>query len=414
MTENKTPKLDIADNGYPILYNWKEFVDENTVAVIDTDQTTFISASVSESVSLKITHKTDDVEFRKYFAITVYPQKDVNKDKRIDVVKNGATCKNKTLFWGSGRKAENIGGILLDINIKRASKGLEPYKKENFELETIQTPEPVEHLYHIIKSSLKAELEYLGITKYLPLISGSNNFRDSLVLPKPYKFNRKNTIRPVLLKEAREYVIKYHNGQIINGMETDDAVCQYGYKGYQDFLKTGKFSYIIVSQDKDSYSTSSLIFNNHKDSGKYKHPIPHLVQSGVGDLFMTGTKGDDVKGYGVKWLAYQTLMGDWGTDGYGSYQYFNHLTFGEKSAYVLLKPCKTEQECLQAVVNKYKEWFPEPFTFEQKDVDGNVLGVIQSDWLSFANTVFLAAYMKRINNDSTTFEKLLKHFKVDY
>ena len=107
-------------------------------------------------------------------------------------------------------------------------------------------------------------------------------------------------------------------------------------------------------------------------------------------------------------------MGDWGTDGYGSYQYFNHLTFGEKSAYVLLKPCKTEQECLQAVVNQYKEWFPEPFTFEQKDVDGNVLDVIQSDWLSFANTVFLAAYMKRINNDSTTFEKLLKHFKVNY
>ena len=123
MTENKTPKLNIADNGYPVLYNWKEFVDENTIAVIDLDQLIYISACAGESVNLKITHKTDDVEFRKYFAITVYPQKDINKDKRIDIVKNGATCKNKTLFWGSGRKAENIGGILLDINIKRASKG---------------------------------------------------------------------------------------------------------------------------------------------------------------------------------------------------------------------------------------------------------------------------------------------------
>ena len=111
MTENKTPKLNIADNGYPVLYNWKEFIDENTVAVIDLDQACFISASAAQSVSLKITHKTDDVEFRKYFAVTVYPQKDVNKDKRIDIIKNGATCKNKTLFWGSGRKAENIGGI---------------------------------------------------------------------------------------------------------------------------------------------------------------------------------------------------------------------------------------------------------------------------------------------------------------
>ena len=45
MTENKTPKLNIADNGYPVLYNWKEFVDENTVAVIDLDQLIYISLS---------------------------------------------------------------------------------------------------------------------------------------------------------------------------------------------------------------------------------------------------------------------------------------------------------------------------------------------------------------------------------
>ena len=50
MTENKTPKLNIADNGYPVLYNWKEFVDENTVAVIDLDQACFISACAGESV----------------------------------------------------------------------------------------------------------------------------------------------------------------------------------------------------------------------------------------------------------------------------------------------------------------------------------------------------------------------------
>ena len=48
MTENKTPKLNIADNGYPALYNWKEFIDENTVAVIDLDQLIYISACAGE------------------------------------------------------------------------------------------------------------------------------------------------------------------------------------------------------------------------------------------------------------------------------------------------------------------------------------------------------------------------------
>ena len=36
-----------------------------------------------------------------------------------------------------------------------------PNKKEDFDLETIQTPEPVENLYHIIKYSLKTEQECL-------------------------------------------------------------------------------------------------------------------------------------------------------------------------------------------------------------------------------------------------------------
>ena len=48
MTENKTPKLDIADNGYPILYNWKEFVDENTVGVIDKIQHDYDNNLITE------------------------------------------------------------------------------------------------------------------------------------------------------------------------------------------------------------------------------------------------------------------------------------------------------------------------------------------------------------------------------
>lgn len=384
-------ELNIEQEGYPVLHNWKDFVDENTVVVIDNDQLCFVLSSAMERTSIKATNINDSsVQF---------------------------ICKNKTEFWGGKKKV--IEGILGELNSSLPEE--EQYQREDFTIEEIQEPEPKENLFHTLKLKLLAEVAHLGLKKYQCFLGGKTNFRLDLKMPMPYKFKRKGTRRPVLLNDARDYILKHHNGVLIEGMESDDALCILGYQGYLDFLKTGKFSYIIAAQDKDSYGTPMLLFNNHLEDKRYKHPVPHFINSGVGKLFKiekekSGKTSIDYKGYGFKWLCWQMLMGDYQTDGYGPYQHFPNLkgSFGEATCYELLKDLTTEKECLEALVDQYKKWFPEEFEFEQKDLDENLIGIVKSDWLQWAETIFSCAYMKRKQNDTTTLEKLLKHFKVEY
>lgn len=362
---------------YPVCENWKDLIDENTIAIFDADQCTYVCAATNEERSVKITNKKTNEEF---------------------------ICKNKTEFFG--RKKTIIEGQLGDINILRSSKNLEPFTKEDFELEDIQTPNETHFVYHSIKSKLLADLEYLGLTKYKCFLGGKGNPRLDLEAPKQYKSSRKDLMRPLLLQEARDYILKHHNGTLVEGMECDDILTIYGYLGYLDYKKTGKFSYICVTFDKDQYSTPCLVFNNHKDGPKYRHPIPHLIDDSVGKVFKDDKS--KVHGYGFKWLCHQMLYAD-PTDTALSYQCFDWIKFSEGKSYELLLPLTEKKECLQVVVDTYKSWFPEEFTFTSwtgKEITYN--------WLQWAESVFLMVYMKRLNNDTTTFEKLLKHFKVDY
>ena len=362
--------------GYPIAHNWRDLIDENTTVYFDSDQLTYINSSAAESRTVKITNNKTEEVFK---------------------------CKNRTEFFGAKKKI--IEGRLGDINILRESKGLEPFAREDFTIEDIQEAEPVEYLYYSLKQKIKAELEYLGLTKYVCVLGGEGNPRLSLDMPFQYKSSRKDLIKPLLLNDARNYIINYHKGYIVNGMETDEFLTTKGYEGYQHYLKTGKFSNIIISIDKDGYSTPSLIFNNYRNEGKLKHKDLHLVDNSIGELFLEGKK---IHGWGFKWLCWQCLMAD-PTDGFYSYQKFEHIKFGERTAYSLLLPLTTQQECLQVVVDTYKSWFPEPFKFISWTGKE-----IESDWLKWLETIFACAYMKRIPNDKTTIERLLKHYKVNY
>ena len=94
--------------GYPEKHNWKDLIDENTVAYFDSDQLVYINSAASESRTVKITNnKTGEV----------------------------FDCKNRTEFFGAKKKL--IEGKLGDINILRESKGLEPFTKEDFTVEDL-------------------------------------------------------------------------------------------------------------------------------------------------------------------------------------------------------------------------------------------------------------------------------------
>lgn len=362
---------------YPICENWKDLIDESTVVIIDADQLTYVAAAGNEDRSVIIKNTKTSEEFN---------------------------CKNRTEFWG--RKKTILEGKLGDINILRASQGLETFTKDDFEVTEVQTPREPQFMYYNIKQKLMADLEYLGLTKYKCFLGGKSNPRLLLEAPLQYKSSRKDTLRPVMLQEARDYIIKYHNGQVVEDLECDDIITMYGYAGYQHYKQTGKFNFICVTFDKDQYSTPCLIFNNHKEGPKLRHPIPHLVDDGIGRLFKDDKS--KVHGFGFMWLAHQMLYAD-PTDTALSYQGFDWIKFSEGKSYELLLPLTDKKECLQVVVDTYKSWFPEEFTFTSwtgKEITYN--------WLQWAESVFLMVYMKRLNNDTTTFEKLLKHFKVDY
>ena len=90
--------------GYPYFENWKNCVDENTVVLIDGDQSAYVLAAANESRTIEVTHKQ------------------TGRKKEF---------KNRTEFYGN--KKTTLGGWLADTNIQREIKNLPLFTKEDFD-----------------------------------------------------------------------------------------------------------------------------------------------------------------------------------------------------------------------------------------------------------------------------------------
>lgn len=358
---------------YPYFENWKNCVDENTVVLIDGDQSAYVLAAANESRTIEVTHKQ------------------TGRKKEF---------KNRTEFYGS--KKTTLGGWLADTNLQREIKNLPLFTKEDFDIEDVQTAEPLEYCLGGIKQKISSTLNHLGLENYKCILGGKNNFRLNLPAPQQYKSNRNDTLRPLQLKDAREYLIKHHNGIVVDNIEADDLLSIYGRASYDNYLKTGKFNYIIVSFDKDQLSVPTFMFNNFAEAGKLKHPVPMFVDDGVGGLFLEKGK---LKGYGFKFKMSQMIRGDT-SDGITPYQPFG-IKFGETSAYKLIEPCKTKQECLQVVVDQYKEWFPEGVKFT--NWDGQEVSMTTGQWM---NNIYRMIHMLQSKNDKSSIFSLVKELGV--
>ena len=358
---------------YPYLLDWKDYVDENTTVIIDSDQLAYVSAAANESRTIEVTHKASG---------------------------NKKEFKTRTEFWGN--KKNSLGGWLQDTNLQREVKGQTLFTKEDFEIIDIQTAQPLEYCLSNIKSKLNHILDHLGLTQYKCILGGKNNFRLKLQAPNQYKSNRDDTLRPLQLKDAREYIIKHHKGVVVDNVEADDLLAIYGRATYDSFKETGKFKYVVVSFDKDNLTMPTFLFNNYSEEGKLKHPIPMLVDEDIGTLFLDKNK---VKGYGFKFKCFQLIYGD-PSDGIQPYQNFK-IRFGETSAYKLIQPCKTKQECLQVVVDKYKEWFPEGVKFT--NWDNTEVSLTTGQWL---NIIYRMTHMLQSKQDKSTIFSLVKELGV--
>lgn len=263
----------------------------------------------------------------------------------------------------------------------------------HYEIEDVQIADDIANANHSVKvviDNIKAACKADKIEVYL---SGKNNFRDSLPLPKQYKSNRKDTIKPVLLQEVRAYMVKKYSAMIVDNVEVDDVCCYRMWDGF----KTGQ-KIVGVTTDKDACGSSGWLYNRDKMTEP-------LYIEGLGEIYIDAK--NKVRGTGRKWGYVQWLIGD-STDFYNPCDVCG-VKYGEKSAHKLLEPLKTDKDCINAVYNQYKEWYPDVVSYtdwQGNEVVTDAVGMLQ---------LYMDCYrMRRFENDVVSVKELLTKLGIEY
>jgi len=335
---------------------------EETILVVDGDELAFVHAIAAEQKLLVYKNMTNEFEHG---------------------------FKNKTEF------AKFMSGI--DI-----PEGL-------FTSEEKRVAEPKQNAFSTVKKKLlwlqnKFKTESVEI-----YISGDNNFRDTLPLPKnndleksgQYKGQRDPNSKPLLLDDVREYLVRYWNAQLVHGYETDDKLSMRVYDGYKSGQKI-----IGCTQDKDRLGNMGWWYDHINDSDGNGEP---QFIDGLGEVYTdTTNKTEKSWGNGRKWLYYQWLVGD-GVDNYDPRDIAKQLglklkSFGAKTAIKLLTPLQTDKECIQAVHDKYLEWYgAEQFSYIAYDET-----VHSVDYIDVMQLYFDCARMLRFEGDKVCVRTMLK------
>jgi hypothetical protein len=367
----------------PYIHNKKDDIvyDDEVTAVIDFDLICFKAASAGEKRFIIVTHTpTGD---KKQF-------------------------KSRTEFYGHYAKKE--GGWLAKTNKQREDEGKEGFKLEDFEIVDDRKVDDISFIFNSINKMTAKILDACKTSKYKAYLGSGDNFRHKVATVDKYKDGRDDMIKPLYIKEARQYVKEKFNAieilenDNLTNLEADDWLVIESYKGYQNYLENGKCLTIQVSTDKDSYQAEGMFYNYDKMKK------PFLV-NGYGRLFLHQESLDseeDVKGYGQCWYLAQMVMGD-SADTYKPSK-LSKINIRDKGAYKLLKDTKNLKEGLEAVVSIYKKMYPEPVTYNHCYTGEE----ITKDWLGLANEYFTLAYMKRTEDDNTTFTKLLEENNIEY
>ncbi len=358
----------------------------------------------------------------KYLSVTC------NKDPSIS-----AELKNKTEFKGRTKKVSE-GSWLGLLNTEREVAGLEPLSVEDFTLEEKQKlkyeeDKAIEQGKILVHKKLKQLRQQYLLNKIVIVLGEGSNFRNKLPTVRPYKGNRSDSLRPLLLKTLRKWLLDEMGAEMAQPrfdgemIECDDLIEYYKSSGYKHYRRHGWFDKIILSSDKDSMNSAGMVINpdlhtgeDNPLKGKFKFPQMMLIEATdkcTGKLELVTTSGSpEVKGYGFKFLMYQCALGLDSADNYDALGHLKdagyNLNFGVQSAYKVLQPCKTVQETLQKTIDTFAELLPHGV--EYTDHKGDFQDV---DTLTYMNTYFLVAYMTRSYEDQMDFFKLRKAFKVD-
>jgi len=274
-----------------------------------------------------------------------------------------------------------------------ANNPTKPVSFEDYSIEDVQTPEPLEHCLYSVKANVERIKESTEADRLIILVGGKSTYRESLPLPSLYKGSRTDTLRPIHLKAAKEYLINVHKAEEINGIEADDETMLRAY----EFRDMG-FDVTISSIDKDNLQVEDFKVYNYADDELFTVE-GHTVKQ------ITKGKGKKVVGSGVGFLALQCLIGD-SVDCYRPTELAG-IKYGEMSALKDLKDCKEPKDFLEVVVNKYKEWYPEPVTYTAWDGKEYI-----KDYKEILQLYFCCAKMLRHSADTNNAEEFFAEYGV--
>lgn len=320
--------------------------------VLDADYVKYSAAAACESRTVKVTHK------------------DSGREKIF---------KNRTEFWGS--KASKDGGYLAQINEGRDS----PFTFEDFIVEDIQTPEPVENVLHLAKVMMESTIRATQCDTYVAYLGKGDSFRVERSTILKYKGQREDLLRPIYLDVVADYLVKNYGAEIITGIEADDRCVMDAF--------ADKHS-ILAGVDKDYYGSPVNYLNlNHKDEGVIKC-------NQFGQLYQGNNK---VRGYGRMFMYHQICSGD-SIDNYKANS-ASAVKSGEAASFKALRDCKTDAEAWAAMKALYQKLYPEP-----KVITGWRGDEFEIDWLYVFTENFHLARMLRWDGDEVDPKEIFERY----
>lgn len=272
--------------------------------------------------------------------------------------------------------------------------------KEDFTLEQCVRLKPniVDHLEEAVKlfSYYVGSLKGSGYAKdYRLAVGGTGNFRFDYGKFKPYKGARKE--KPILYKELYDRVVQQYASKMLiaDGQEADDLLGIYGAANQRHFLKTGKYKYLLAYMDKDIKQVWGATYFLHKKE--------------LGVVFIEKLEA-------AKHLALQLLKGDPTDNIHGvgkvATSTLERLNLrkvkgcGDVTANALIASCNTPLELFQAVVDTYREAYPEQF----KSPTGETY-----TWQELLRENAILLWMCRFHNQRfDIFEELLTPLGVNF
>jgi hypothetical protein len=314
------------------------------------------------------THAVVDLDAFKYAAAYVGEKKSIRATLKGDTSVT-FEAKSRTAFWGHWKK--RAGGILAEHNATRES----PYLPDEFDIEDISTPEPIQNVLHTAKVMVDDILKQAGAKTYEMYMGKGDSQRVEWSTLQKYKGNRDNLVKPYHLDAVSDYLERRYSAEIITDREADDMCVIRAYKEPTRF---------VIGEDKDYWGSPV----NYYDINRTHRGIVNCDK--LGHLFLDDKK--IVRGEGRIHLYYQIITQD-DVDNYKA-NCFSDIEWGSVSGFKSLVDCKTDKECFQKMVEVFKYLYP-----EEKVVKGWRGDDIKIDWLYVFQEMFDMAHMQRTLTD---------------